>query len=361
MGVPILAKTVFSTGADDSVATVDVYNANSDNQVVTSVASVTEKPAATIVDTVKATNSKITAQNLSSVLSTAKLAMSTKSVSQVLTRLTSNNDTSSWFSGLSKSAGTSIASVCGKIGMSDKVSTNIGGIVSNISINNLTSVKNIQGLVRNITGLNSLKIGDSSSKIAAAAAVINMASKLGVSGLAGITLGSLDKKSLINSVTKLAIKGVAKAASTIDFKALISGSTKGAAECGMPSLANNFASSYVTTNATSISTKVADYTSTLSTFSSANTSWDSLTRTVAGKTESVTNVSSLLTSSKDTTSGFKSVLVAGATGSADAKATDYLLATQLTKDDSVSGLSDMASSTGLTLSKSVSSQVKTFF
>ena len=143
MAIPRLATTVFSTGADDSTATVDVYNASGNNAVVSSVESVTTKPSADVLDTIKSSNTKITGSNLTDVIALAKTAASTKSVSQVLQRLASNSTTSNLLTGLTKSASTSVASACAALGMSDKLSTNIGGVVSNINVGNLTSVTSL--------------------------------------------------------------------------------------------------------------------------------------------------------------------------------------------------------------------------
>ena len=217
-------------------------------------------------------------------------------------------------------------------------------------------------MAKNITGVNTLKITDTSAAITAGAALLNTASKLGVQGLSGTVLNASSEKGVIDSITKMAANSAAKYANSIDLKSMVGLSTKGAAECASPSLVSTYATSFQTTDAASISDKVSSYTSSFSTFTAVDPTWNVATRNPLSTTPEVcTDISSLLTSSSDPTSGFKSVIAAGATGSKDDKSVDYLLATQLTTDDVTSSISDASSKNGLNLSSSVSSQITTFF
>ena len=282
-----LAATTFASGADDKLATADVYSISNEepiNSVQDPVDSNVLKNAESLRKAggeafQKALKEK---EKLSSLITNA--GNTTAIDKAALGRL--SNISSELNPGLSSNlrniSGTTLSTISENISNLDLItspSVSIGGITSKISTEDISTISNLGSLINEV-GCDALGflMNDLSALSGLYSGIINMANKLGIPNIFGQMMSCRTDKNLINQVGNNSFKGISNSSDVGSLTSLGQLTSPGSVRMCNPDLVDNFSSNYKYSNGSTNANESKRMDSLFSAYDTLDPNWNTTTR-----------------------------------------------------------------------------------
>lgn len=306
--MPNLAQPTFITGADDTLATVDIYTESN-----------TSTPINSIQDFTASFDKEAIGKFLRGGKAVLKLLPELKKLSKLNFK---NMDPRSLLNQVSSVSGTlgnaiknlpdgQLKTVLSEVSKGSTVITaSASGVISKLPYGNLNSTQGILGAVTALAPDVTSSITDNPTITNVISGITNAANSNGVKGILKPILesGELNKQSILK-IAKATLPGIIKNADLGSLKAIANNTAPGEVSSLYKSVVSDFSASYTKPFSCTIEDEHAQYTDIVGSFNTIAPNWNKLT--LAGIT--LPSIHSIAGASED----FKSVIEKGAFSSPD--------------------------------------------
>lgn len=250
-----LAETTFAAGADDSLATADVYTINNENPI-NSVKDPVDDTVLNNAESLRKAGGEAFQKALDAKKQLTSLLTNSGNTSvvdkQALSRLSNipSADNPGLADNLRNIKGTTLSTISEDISNSDLINTpsvTIGGVTSKIDKDSLPEASSLGSLVNEI-GCDALGFltTDMSALSGLYSGIIKLANMLGISNIFGQMMSCRTDKNLINQVGNNSVGSITKSSDVGSLLSLGQLTSPGAISTCNPNLISDFSSNYKT-------------------------------------------------------------------------------------------------------------------
>ena len=328
---PTLVKpTIFSSGADEKLAAVDIYKTITGSSTYTNVKSIINSNFDTKSLKGLVANPFGLAINMSATLAGLSKSKLSLSKADIIGRITSS---SKEIGSVFKSANSTFQAVLTK-GMSlqsmpKTMQVMIGSAIKNVSISNLNSLDGVAGSINKIAGLDVIQKKDSKSISAFIGTIVGTANDLGIDGAAGNIINALGNPKVKNLLATSIAKKLAGKTATKDLQSVVSSSSYGSVYSASSDIIYHYCKSYKGGKLKTNQELLSDYQTAFNTFNSIKTDWYLYTRRVDNSNDVCYNLEPLVCENQE----FFSMLDTGAIADSDPVKKVFLAAKLLKRTD----------------------------
>lgn len=292
----LASQSVFSSGADESLATPDFYSKLTGTETFTSVKSVLTGYDTKSVMAVAGAPVSVS-KGLAKALISLSQSKSNVSTSNVLARITgSSKEVSGAFKATNSTFQKVLSTAMGTQNLPKTMQVTIDGAIKTINITDINSIDNLGAALNKLTGVTAFEKHDKSSIASFATTLLSIGADMGLDGTAKSVVDSVNDPQIINYLSgQLALK-LAKKTNTSDLKYLSGSSSYGVIYTSSQDIIYQYCRSFSKPSTTTYAEFLTEFANAMTAFTNIKSDWDHYYRKTTVGVDDAVNLRPLICS-----------------------------------------------------------------